>query len=134
MKIGKKIKIREKNFMQRICGNLAIATLAGLMTVAVLEDIVGLGGAAVLDGAAGPGMAAGLEMVAGHISFALTLYEHNPYLSDILILATFLVVLNNLSHSSWLSFGELFFCLSHALITIECWLSSWNAISFNPSK
>lgn len=96
--------------MRKICGNSAIATLAGLMTAAVLEDIVGLGGVAVLDGVAGLTMAAGLGMIAGHVSFALTLYEYNLYLSDILILATFLVVLNNLSHSSWLSFGELFFC------------------------
>ncbi len=56
--------------MQKICGNSAIATLAGLMTVAVPEDIVGLGGVAVLDGVAG------LGMIAGHASFALTLYEY----------------------------------------------------------
>lgn len=90
------------------------------MKVAVLDDIVGLGRAAVLDEFAGLGMFAGLEKVAGHFSFALTLYEYNPYLSDILILATFIVVLNILSPILLLALlWRAIFLLSHALIAIE---------------
>lgn len=83
LKTGKKIQIREKNFMRQTYGSSAWAAtlltlvtgIAALMIVAVLDALAGP------DGVVGLGdKVAGLDKIAGRASFANTYY----YLSHLL--------------------------------------------------